>query len=71
MGKLKCLIEFVKILQAMLNDTAKEGATPDGADILLPTTIFALLQLNEKQSDFVRSNLEYIRLFRHASKIDG
>lgn len=54
----------------MLNETAREG-NPDGADILLPASIYALLQLSPSQSQFIKSNLEYIRLFRHESRLDG
>lgn len=41
-GKLKHVGEFIRELQRMLADTAEEG-NPDGADILLPAAIFALL----------------------------
>jgi hypothetical protein len=41
-AKLKCAIDFIKIIQGMLNETAKLSS-PDGADILLPTTIYTLL----------------------------
>jgi hypothetical protein len=41
-GKLKCLIDFIRIIQAMLNETAK-GGNPDGADTILPAIIYALL----------------------------
>jgi hypothetical protein len=69
-AKLKCLIDFVKAIQAMLSETAKDG-NPDGADILLPCTIYALLQLSPQQSPHIKSNLEYIRLFRHQDRLDG
>ena len=49
----------------MLNETAKE---PDGADVLLPTTILAMLQMSP--GSHVKSNLEYIRLFRSADRFD-
>ena len=54
----------------MLNETARDG-NPDGADILLPSTIFAMLQMTPTQSQLIKSNLEYIRLFRHEERLDG
>ena len=41
-AKIKCMINFIKIIQGLLNETAKEGH-PDGADTLLPMTIYALI----------------------------
>jgi hypothetical protein len=43
-AKIKCMINFIKILQGLLNETAQEGR-PDGADTLFPITIFALIQM--------------------------
>lgn len=54
----------------MLNETAKE-TSPDGADTLLPSCIFALLLMSPTQSQLIHSNLEYIRLFRHQDRLDG
>lgn len=65
-AKLRCVLDFIKAITAMLNETAKE---PDGADVLLPTTILALLQLNP--GSHLKSNLDYIRLFRSAERFDG
>ena len=69
-AKLKCAIDFIKLLQGMLNETAKE-TSPDGADTLLPSCIFALLLMSPTQSQLIHSNLEYIRLFRHQDRLDG
>lgn len=54
----------------MLNETAREG-NPDGADILLPATIYSMLQMTPEQAKSIKSNLDYIRLFRHSSRLDG
>ena len=39
-AKLRCVLDFVQALTRMLSETATE---PDGADVLLPATILALL----------------------------
>jgi len=59
-------MDFVQTLTRMLNETAKE---PDGADVLLPATILAMLQLGPGCR--VQSNLDYIRRFRSADRFDG
>ncbi|TNV73437.1 hypothetical protein FGO68_gene16687 [Halteria grandinella] len=69
--KLRCLIDFVKSLSHMLSETRLDPSNPDGADILLPCTIYALLQMTQQQATLLKSNLEYIRLFRHAERLDG
>lgn len=43
--KLRCLIDFVKALSSMLTETSEDKSNPDGADILLPATIYAVLQM--------------------------
>ena len=43
--KLRCLIDFVKALAAMLAETSSDKSNPDGADILLPATIYSVLQM--------------------------
>ena len=41
-AKIKCMINFIRIIQGLLNETAEEGH-PDGADTLLPMTIYTII----------------------------
>lgn len=43
-GKLNVINSFSTAVAQMLKDTAKDGM-PDGADTLLPASIYVLLQL--------------------------
>jgi hypothetical protein len=39
--------------------------------MFFPSTIYAMLQLKKEQCQAIRSNLEYIRLFRHNDRLTG
>jgi hypothetical protein len=45
--KLEIATTFSRVISNLLKDTAKDGM-PDGADTLMPVTIYALLQLKRE-----------------------
>ena len=53
----------------MLKETSSGSA--DGADTFVPATIYLVLQLSHEAARSLYSQAQYIRLFRHPSKIIG
>ena len=60
----------------MLQETSKDGS-PDGADVLFPCSVYALLQLKKYEvegsnsTQLLKSNLAYVRHFRQESFLCG
>lgn len=69
-AKLRSSIGFCKAVAEILASTAREDK-PDGADDFFPMVNYTLLLLDEETSLTLFSNLEYIRLFRHSSRLEG
>lgn len=79
--KISTIINFCNILSAMILNTSKNknnstnnteknnnNLSAAGADEVLPIVVYALLQGNIKK---LKSNINYIRLFRHHSRFDS
>lgn len=76
--KVSTIINFCNILSAMILNTSKNNSTNNtennnnissaGADEVLPIIVYSLLQGNIKK---LKSNINYIRLFRHHSRFDS
>eukprot|EP00347_Sterkiella_histriomuscorum_P011404 403372588 len=69
-GKLKNVTAYCNEISKMLVLSAKEG-NPDGADTFFPMITFGMMQLPKETTDLLYSNIEYIRLFRHESRLEG
>ena len=60
----------------MLKDTSKDGS-PDGADVLFPVSVYALIKLQQYEvagsssTTLLKSNLAYVRHFRNESFMTG
>lgn len=71
--KISTIINFCNILSAMIVSATKEKTINNtkssaGADEVLPVVVYALLRGNIKK---IKSNISYIRLFRHHSMFDS
>ena len=74
--KISTIINFCNILSAMIVNATKEKSqsinnnkpSSAGADEVLPVVVYALLRGNIKK---LKSNINYIRLFRHHSMFDS
>ena len=74
--KISTIINFCNILSAMIVNATKEKSQSinnnkpsfAGADEVLPVVVYALLRGNIKK---LKSNINYIRLFRHHSMFDS
>jgi hypothetical protein len=55
----------------MLKETA--GGNPDGADTFFPGCLLAFFHLpvNSEIASRLRSNVSYVRLFRHECRLEG
>ena len=75
-GKINLVMNFSKVISTMLGKTQK-GSMADGADVTFPCVIYALLKLTKyeeesaKSSELLKSNMTYMRMFRHENLLHG
>jgi hypothetical protein len=65
-------MEFSKVIAEMLKETSPKG-TPEGMDMFLPCALLILvkLPLDSVLVTQLKSNISYLRLFRHDSRMQG
>jgi len=65
-AKHAALMEFSKVVAEMLKETSPKG-NPEGMDMFLPCALLVLLKLplDSVHVHQIKSNISYIRLFRH------
>jgi hypothetical protein len=64
--KIIILINFVYILNKMINDNNKKK--PSGADEVFPIVVYAILKSGIKK---LKSNMKYIKTFRHYTRLES
>jgi hypothetical protein len=62
------LINFCNILTSMITENANKSKKIAGADEVFPLVVYALLKGNIKK---LKSNLKYIQLFRHETRLES
>lgn len=63
--KIYVIINYCKIITQMVKDLSH---SPIGADEVIPILIYGIIQANVSK---LKSNLEYIKYFRHESRLDS
>ena len=70
------VLNFCLVISMMLKDSSRDGS-PDGADVLFPVSVYALIKLQQYEvagscsTTLLKSNLAYVRHFRNESFMTG
>ena len=61
------------MISVMLKETSTNGSS-DGADLFFPVSIYLILQLRGEFAEcakLLKTNIVYIRMFRHEDRLHG